>query len=246
LQFLLEDDLYDAGPGDALYLPRGKVHQFRLMSDTPARVLVMAAPCGCGFETFIPEFAPRVKPGETAHQPSQDEIDKLLAACAKYGIELRPDHKPRHASKPANSTRRSLWVLGNRIDLKLNRENTNGAFSLATIVSPPGAGAPAHLHRPHDELFYVESGTFEFLLGDRTILAESGTTIFVPRGTMHMFKNVGTSPAQLVDYHFPAGFEEFFIEAGTDCTDVNAPAPALDPSMDLVALLRKHGMEVPA
>jgi quercetin dioxygenase-like cupin family protein len=243
MQFLLEDDLFDAVPGDAFFLPRNRIHQFRNVGQTRARMLVMAAPCG--FETFIPTFAIRAKPGEQPPAPTPDAIDKLVAACGKYDIELLPQHQPRNAPRPANTTKRSLWVLGLRVDLKLNGPDTGGAFSLATITAPPGGGPPAHSHTAHDELFYVERGAFEFLLGERAIRAESGTTVFVPSGTVHTFKNVGSDDARLVDLHFPGGFEDFFTEAGMDARTSSVPPPIPD-AATLVKLLDKHGMKMPS
>ena len=41
------------------------------------------------------------------------------------------------------------------------------------------------------------------------------------------------------------GFEHFFIEMGTDCTDPTAPPPPIPDGERVMATIAKHGMDVP-
>jgi len=43
LRFQLGDDVFDVGEGDTVYMPRRKVHGFRITGDTPARILFTLA-----------------------------------------------------------------------------------------------------------------------------------------------------------------------------------------------------------
>ena len=43
-------------------------------------------------------------------------------------------------------------------------------------------------------------GEVEFLLGEDTIPAGAGSCVYVPRGTLHTFKNVGTSPSRVLAF----------------------------------------------
>jgi hypothetical protein len=97
-----------------------------------------------------------------------------------------------------------------------------------------------------DEVFYVLEGTWEFEIDQKKTIAPPGTTIHLPRGVVHGFKNVGQSRGRLVDYQFPGGFEKFFEEAGTEALD-NQNAPQLPPPdmAKLLALFNKHGMDLP-
>ncbi len=88
----------------------------------------------------------------------------------------------------------SVWLVGDRITVKLTSEDTGGAYSVAEEVSPPQGGPPPHIHSQEDETFYVLEGEVEFLLGEDTIVASAGSCAYAPRGTLHTFKNVGTSP----------------------------------------------------
>src|SRR5205823_5477532 len=50
-----------------------------------------------------------------------------------------------------------------------------------------------------------------------------GTVVHIPPGVPHGFKNVGSTRARLVDYHFPGGFERFFEEVGVAAIDDTPP-----------------------
>lgn len=55
VEFWMEGDSFVRGPGQAAFVPRGKEHTFRVVSDRPSRHLVMLTPGG--FEGFFTEMA---------------------------------------------------------------------------------------------------------------------------------------------------------------------------------------------
>jgi uncharacterized cupin superfamily protein len=62
---------------------------------------------------------------------------------------------------------------------------------------PPGGGFPIpHWHEDLDEVFYVLEGQIEFLLGSEWRAAGAGSTVFVPAGTVHAFRNASGAPAR--------------------------------------------------
>ena len=65
-----------AGPGDTLALPRGLPHAFRVISDTPARMVMTVVPGG--FETFFAAIAGLRLPDDQAH---------LTTISDRYGLE---------------------------------------------------------------------------------------------------------------------------------------------------------------
>ena len=103
----------------------------------------------------------------------------------------------------------SVWLVGDLIEVKLSAEDTGGAYSMIDETSPPGGGPPPHLHRDEDEAFCVLEGEVEFLLGEGTIPAGTGTCVHIPKGTLRTFKNVGTSPSRVLGVLTPGGFERF-------------------------------------
>jgi uncharacterized cupin superfamily protein len=72
---------------------------------------------------------------------------------------------------------------------------------LGVLESTPGPGHPAprdHVHRTYDEVFYVLEGRFEFRLGAQVVRAEAGSTVVVPRGTAHTYKNCGERAGRIL------------------------------------------------
>ncbi len=67
-------------------------------------------------------------------------------------------------------------------------------------------------HR-EDESFYVLEGEFEILVGEDTISAGAGSCVHVPSGTLHTFKNVGTSSSRILGVLTPGRFEKFFLDS---------------------------------
>ena len=49
-------------------------------------------------------------------------------------------------------------------------------------ITPPGAGAPRHIHHSCDELFYILEGESLFLVGERQGRAQPATLVFIPPG----------------------------------------------------------------
>lgn len=89
VQFTVEGKEIIASPGTFLHVPIGVLHSFRNATDRPARMLIQAAPAG--IEAFFREIGepvhdPDVAPGP----PNEQQIQRLLEAAPRYGIEIRP------------------------------------------------------------------------------------------------------------------------------------------------------------
>ena len=65
----------------------------------------------------------------------------------------------------------------------------------------PGYVAPRHTH-PGEEIIYVLEGTLEYQIeGQQPATVKPGDVLFVPAGTVHSVKNVGSSNgAELATY----------------------------------------------
>ena len=96
--------------------------------------------------------------------------------------------------------------------LKATGEETGGSIGFLEVTSSPGYGPHRHIHRSHDELFYVLEGEFLFLVGERQISGSPGTFVFVPRGTVHAAKAIGTEPCKVLIAYVPGGLERSFEE----------------------------------
>ena len=134
-----------------------------------------------------------------------------------------------HATKPIfrpAGTAPAVYGPGDIYSLLVTGKESNNVFFQFEAIVPEGGGPPPHVHSREDETFYVVSGSLEILLGDRTHLAKAGDFVYIPRGTVHRFKNVGSGAAvQLVTFS-PAGMEKFFEEVFPEVKDrKTAPPP---------------------
>ncbi|WP_431973851.1 cupin domain-containing protein [Micromonospora haikouensis] len=100
--------------------------------------------------------------------------------------------------------------------VKVTGSQTDGRLSLMEGRIAPGFGNTPHAHGAEDEAFYVVSGEFRFINGDRSFIAGPGDFVYIPRGTRHGFKNLGTEEAKLLVFYTPAGAEQFFLQHGED------------------------------
>jgi quercetin dioxygenase-like cupin family protein len=98
------------------------------------------------------------------------------------------------------------------ITLKATGEETGGSIGFIEATSPPGYGPPRHVHYGSDELFYVLEGQFLFLVGERQVSSPPGTFVFIPRGTVHAAKVIGTEPGKVLVAYIPGGLERSFEE----------------------------------
>lgn len=139
----------------------------------------------------------------------------------------------------------SFWVLGDLYTFKVTGEKTNGAFTVIDQVIQPQSGPPPHIHHREDESFYVVEGRFSFLCGGKQSVLEAGSFVYIPKGTMHTFKNIEEKQGRLLVIITPAGLEEFFYAIGTPATNTTT-APAFDPSVieKLMQLAKDYQMDI--
>ena len=88
-----------------------------------------------------------------------------------------------------------------RIDLQRQDLSIPGREMLQVIVEiTPGATAPLHTH-PGEEIIYILEGTLEYEIGGKLSRVKAGDVLFVPAGTAHLARNVGTGRgAELATY----------------------------------------------
>ncbi len=88
ITFFVGDQRLIASAGTFANMPVGTPHSFKNENDKPARMLISVAPAG--LERMFFEVGVPVPAGATtAAPPTQEEIDRLLAAAPRYGIEIK-------------------------------------------------------------------------------------------------------------------------------------------------------------
>jgi quercetin dioxygenase-like cupin family protein len=189
------------------------------------------------FQGCSPDSAakPAEKTGTVAEAPVTAGYESAIAALA-----MKPIFR-------ASGTGPAVWGPGDRYNFLATGEETNNAFFQFEAIVPAGGGPPAHIHSREDESFYVVSGSLEMLLGDKTYLAKAGDFVFIPRGTVHRFKNVSGSTAVQVVTFVPSGMERYFDEVFPRVADGDvAPPPITDELIKrLVDVAPKYGLEFP-
>jgi mannose-6-phosphate isomerase-like protein (cupin superfamily) len=143
---------------------------------------------------------------------------------------------------------RSLRVLGEVVTYKITSERTGGAYSLFEVVSEPSGGPPPHVQHREDETFYVLEGEYEFLDDGHTMRVGKGSLVYVPKGNLHTYKNVGTTPGKMLVSQTPGGLHErFFEEIGQEAQDNLKPiAHEVLPNAERsVAIAAMYGIEIP-
>ncbi len=106
-------------------------------------------------------------------------------------------------------------IFPNAITLKilLSGKQTNGTQAIFEDIVEPGVGPGRHIHHHQDETFFFLEGEFIAEVGGKMFEFKPGDIAFIPKGTVHAFKNVGDTSARLRYIFSPAQtIEEMFRE----------------------------------
>jgi quercetin dioxygenase-like cupin family protein len=134
--------------------------------------------------------------------------------------------------------------LGGRMVIKVLDGDAGGAYSVHESTIPPGSPGPRpHIHRHHEEAFYVLEGELTVRVEQDEIAAPAGSFVVVPRGGIHQPSNQGTEPARVLLVFSPGGMDRFFEEAAENGIPLQAETadPAARERLD--AFSHKYGLE---
>ncbi|MBD2102295.1 quercetin 2,3-dioxygenase [Leptolyngbya sp. FACHB-261] len=109
---------------------------------------------------------------------------------------------------------KAVWSMSGLTTIKASTETTQGRFGLFEQLLPPGFEPPAHVHEKEDEAFYILEGELSFRCGNQSGRATPGSFLFLPRGVVHSFRIESSTPAKILIFCTPGGFEHFFEEMG--------------------------------
>lgn len=116
-------------------------------------------------------------------------------------------------SPPVAADEAPIEVLGLTMKTEAGSADTQGVMSVVRVDTPPGSGPPAHVHHRDDELFIVLEGQYRFWLAGRPAIdAGAGEVIFMPKGTAHQYRNVGSEAGRHYFITVPGGLDELFTE----------------------------------
>jgi len=135
---------------------------------------------------------------------------------------------------------RVLRAFGDEVHIHLGAAETGGQFTMFTDFTPPGGGPPPHYHIHEDEWFHVLEGRAAFFKDGEWTEVPVGSTVFMPKGTLHTFKNVGDTPLKQLITTAPAGFETYFARSGEEFTKPEGPD-----MKRLIEIAGEHGIVFP-
>lgn len=127
----------------------------------------------------------------------------------------------------------TVSVVGDVYALLARAEDTGGSLTVVHAIVPPGGGPPPHTHLHDDEAFFLIEGELDLTLGDESHRIGPGAFAFVPRGSLHAFKNATTAPVRMLFFTTPGGVDRVFTEAGAPLAPgAREPAPVNDEAIE--------------
>jgi uncharacterized protein (TIGR02246 family) len=116
-----------------------------------------------------------------------------------------------------------LEAFGDLVKVKLGTDQTHGTLTVALDEIPPGGGPPLHYHDNEDELFILQEGRVSYFVQNHWTDLGPGGVVFAPRGSVHAFRNTGSTPARHYVVLTPAGFEKFFASCAEEFARPGGP-----------------------
>jgi quercetin dioxygenase-like cupin family protein len=128
-----------------------------------------------------------------------------------------------------------LNVVGEQITVLAPGSGTGG-YEIFRQAGPEGSGPPPHSH-PWDESFYVVRGNIAFGIGGKDVIAEPGTLVHLPSGTVHWFR-YGKGGGEMVSMTSREAASHFFADVD------RAISPEAPDVRRLVEIANQHGISM--
>lgn len=129
---------------------------------------------------------------------------------------------------------RTFKVFGEPVEVLTDSQLTGGKSATLTQTSPPGGGPPPHMHQHEDETFFVLEGDYEFLTGGVWKPVPAGETVHALRGSVHTFRNAGSTAGRILVFVAPAGMEKYLEEI--------SPLSIPDDMPQILAISERYGI----
>lgn len=134
---------------------------------------------------------------------------------------------------------KELSAFGNVLTVMLAGEQTGETIMVASEWTSPGGGPPPHIHQNEDEIFLVIEGRIHYFLDGKGVEVEPGGLIYLPKGVIHSYRNIGTTPSRHWIITTPSGFERFFERCAGEFENVNGPDKDR-----VIGIHREHGIHL--
>src|SRR3954451_21626230 len=139
-------------------------------------------------------------------------------------------------------------ISGETITFRRTAADTSGEYlEIDLELTADGHVPGAHVHPEQEERFEVLEGRMKFRMGMKTIVAETGDVVTVPKGKVHKFKNAGDGIARARVTGTPAlKMEELFETTVALAEEGRNPHAGIPKPLHLALFIREYGREVRA
>ena len=127
------------------------------------------------------------------------------------------------------------------VTTRVAAQRTGWAYSLFEVEVGPGGGEGPHVQHREDECLYVVEGRFAFLVEGVETEAGPGAHLYLPKGALHAYENVGDGMGRLLAVHTPGGVQEGFLMAAAEAATEPVAASG---RRGFAALAAEHSVEV--
>lgn len=103
---------------------------------------------------------------------------------------------------------------GEQMAIRVHSRDVGGAFTIIEARVPPLSGPPLHYHKDREEIFEVLEGKFRFHCAGEEFEAGPGTSVVIPRNSVHGWVNLGSGYARLLFTFVPGEIDDFFPKIG--------------------------------
>ncbi|MFW6027874.1 MAG: cupin domain-containing protein [bacterium] len=172
-------------------------------------------------------------------------MSSLIAACAGGPFERSAGNppSPEPAVLAAGEGEKLRFRDGRSVLLKVTREGTGAQdLLLGSETLPPGTAIPVHSHDGYEEIIFIHEGNAELTLGERTIRAEPGTTMYIPPGTWHGVKNADSGRTTMLFIFPETDIADFFRSVGQH----EGKEPPQLTAEDWAEIMKRHQMRSPS
>jgi quercetin dioxygenase-like cupin family protein len=111
----------------------------------------------------------------------------------------------------------SVELLGDSPErrVELLRE-VDAVHATRTRIGPRHPGTDPHVHRRHNDVFYVLAGELTMRLGPDEVPAPAGTLVLVPPNVVHGYRNATDADAHFLNFHAPGSAFATYMRALRD------------------------------
>lgn len=100
-------------------------------------------------------------------------------------------------------------IDGERMSIVVHSSKVGGRFSMLESLAAAGTASPMHYHQ-EDEIFHILEGVMTFSCGGEVFEVPAGTTVVIPAGAPHAWRNRTASPVRMTAVFVPGGIEDLF------------------------------------